>query len=303
MKIINLRMHQVRALKELQIERGVLNTEGLMLVLKRRYAKTKNGGSMVFKYLDAQDDAKTMARKMYTISMLNGSEKYSSIEELIIPDYAVSVDGKIAGFAMPLVEEHRNLGRLLNEYDLPLSEKLPYLIQLGKIVDKVERVENESFRMQFGDLNEFNFVIDKDNKVKSVDLDSAYLGQDEPSNMAYYLLKNKYLTDLKEKYKSTSSGIIIPTDNSDLYCLNMIVLNTLAKNDMFKEDISTYYMYLKHLADVGVDKELIRNFEKIYLPVDNQNPRNMLKELDPKLEKDMDYKVFKKEYKIGSSAS
>ena len=36
MKIINLRMHQVRNLKELQIENGVLNTEGLMLVLKRR---------------------------------------------------------------------------------------------------------------------------------------------------------------------------------------------------------------------------------------------------------------------------
>ena len=298
MKIINLRMHQVRALKELPIERGVLNTEALMLVLNMKQAKSKSGGRMVFKYLDAQDDDKVMARKMYTINMLNGSLEYASIKELIIPDYAVSVDGKIAGFAMPLVENHKNLGKVLNDYEIPLSSKLPYLIQLGKIVDKVERVEHESFRMQFGDLNEFNFVIDKDDKVKSVDLDSAYLGQDEPSNMAYYLLKNKYLTDLKEKYKTTSSGIIIPTDNSDLYCLNMIVLNTLAKTDIFKEDISTYYLYLRHLADVGVDKELIRTFEKIYLPVDNQNPRNMLKELDPKLEKDMDYKVFKKEYHL-----
>ena len=298
MKIINLRMHQVRALKELPIERGVLNTEALMLVLNMKQAKSKSGGRMVFKYLDAQDDDKVMARKMYTINMLNGSLEYASIKELIIPDYAVSVDGKIAGFAMPLVENHKNLGKVLNDYEIPLSSKLPYLIQLGKIVDKVERVEHESLRMQFGDLNEFNFVIDKDDKVKSVDLDSAYLGQDEPSNMAYYLLKNKYLTDLKEKYKTTSSGIIIPTDNSDLYCLNMIVLNTLAKTDIFKEDISTYYLYLRHLADVGVDKELIRTFEKIYLPVDNQNPRNMLKELDPKLEKDMDYKVFKKEYHL-----
>ena len=213
MEIINLRMHQVRALKELKIENGVLNTEGLMLILKKNQAKTKTGDRMVFKYLDAQDDAKTMARKMYTISMLNGSESYSSIKELIIPDYAVSVDGKLAGFAMPLVEQHKNLGRLLNDEEISLKEKIPYLIQLGSIIDKVERVENESFRMQFGDLNEFNFVINQDDKIKAVDLDSAYLGQDEPSNMAYYLLKNQYLNHLKDKYKSTNSGIIIPTDN------------------------------------------------------------------------------------------
>ena len=298
MEIINLRMHQVRALKELKIENGVLNTEGLMLILKKNQAKTKTGDRMVFKYLDAQDDAKTMARKMYTISMLNGSESYSSIKELIIPDYAVSVDGKLAGFAMPLVEQHKNLGRLLNDEEISLKEKIPYLIQLGSIIDKVERVENESFRMQFGDLNEFNFVINQDDKIKAVELDSAYLGQDEPSNMAYYLLKNQYLNHLKDKYKSTNSGIIIPTDNSDLYCFNMIVLNTLAKNDMFKEDITTYYLYLRHLMDIGIDKDLIKVFEKIYLPVDNENPKNLLKMINPTLEKEIDYKVFQKEYKI-----
>ena len=298
MKIINLRMHQVRGLKELQIERGVLNTEALMLVLNKRYGKTKTGGRMVFKYLDAQDDNKVMARKLYTINMLNGSEQYNSIEELVIPDHAVSVDGKIAGFAMPLVEGHKNLGRLLNDFNIPLSEKLPYLIQLVKIIDKVQRIDGESFKFQFGDLNEFNFVIDKEKKVKSIDLDSAYLGQDEPSNMAYYLLKNKYLSDLKDKYKTTKSGIIIPSDNSDLYCLNMIILNTLSKTDMFKEDIPTYYSYLRYLNEIGIDKELIKVFDNIYLPVDNQNPNSMLKQIDPKLEEQMDFKVFKKEYSI-----
>lgn len=298
MKIINLRMHQVRALKELQIESGVLNTEGLILVLKKNQAKTKNGERMVFKYLDAQDDAKVMARKMYTISMLNGSDAYQSINELIIPDYAVSVDGKLAGFAMPLVKNHKNLGALLNDEDIPLSEKLPYLTQLCKIVDKVERVEEESFKMQFGDLNEFNFVINTNDKVNAVDLDSAYLGQDEPSNMAYYLLKNQYLSHLPDKYKRTTSDIIIPTDNSDLYCLNMIILNTLAKRDIFKEDITTYYLYLRHLADVGLDKEIVKIFDKIYLPMDNENPKSLLKTINPNLEKDMDYKVFQKEYKI-----
>lgn len=298
MEIINLRMHQLRSLQELPLETGIFNTEALMLILRKNQAKTKSGGRMLFKYLDAQDDEKTMARKMYTINMLNGSEKYKNIEELIIPDYVVVVDGKIAGFAMPLIEKHKNLGRLLNDENLSLEIKLPYLEKLGEIINKVQRVEDESFKMQFGDLNEFNFIIDKDEQVKSVDLDSAYLGQDEPANMSYYLLKNKYIIDLKDKYKTTSNGIVIPNDNSDLYCYNMILLNTLAKEDIFKKDIPTYYMYLNHLKDVGVDKELIKIFDKIYLPVRNENPTKLLETLNPKLEKEIDYKVFKKEYKV-----
>lgn len=291
-------MHQLRSLQELPLEKGIFNTEALMLILRKNQAKTKSGGRMLFKYLDAQDDEKTMARKMYTINMLNGSEKYSSIDELIIPDYVVVVDGKIAGFAMPLIEKHKNLGRLLNDENLSLEIKLPYLEKLGEIINKVQRVEDESFKMQFGDLNEFNFIIDKDDQVKSVDLDSAYLGQDEPANMSYYLLKNKYITDLKDKYKTTSNGIVIPNDNSDLYCYNMILLNTLAKEDIFKKDIPTYYMYLNHLKDVGIDKELIKVFDKIYLPVRNENPTKLLETIDTELEKEIDYKVFQKEYKV-----
>ncbi len=298
MKIINLRMHQLRSLKELELEPGTFNTEALMLILNKKQAKTKDGGRMLFKYLDAQDDEKVMARKLYTINMLNGSEKYSSINELIIPDHIVVVDGKIAGFALPLIENHKNLGKLLNNETISLETKLPYITQLGSIVDKVERITNESFRMQFGDLNEFNFIIDRNNKVKSVDLDSAYLGQDEPSNTAYYLLKNKYITALKDKYKTTKNNIIIPTDNSDLYCYNMIVLNTLAKEDIFKVDIPTYYMYLNHLKDIGIDKELIKIFERIYLPNNNRNPKDLLKNINPSSETEMDFKTFKREYKI-----
>lgn len=298
MKIINLRMHQLRSLKELELEPGTFNTEALMLILNKNQAKTKSGGRMLFKYLDAQDDEKVMARKIYTINMLNGSEKYNSIDELIIPDHIVVVDGKIAGFALPLIENHKNLGKMLNNEDIALEKKLPYIIQLGNLIDKVQRVHDESFRMQFGDLNEFNFIIDKNDIVKSVDLDSAYLGQDEPSNSAYYLLKNKYITALKDKYKTTKNGIIIPTDNSDLYCYNMIILNTLAKESVFKVDIPTYYMYLNHLKDVGIDKELVKIFERIYLPVNNRNPKDLLQGISKNIEEDISFNTFKKEYKI-----
>ena len=41
MKIVNLRMHQLRTLKELELEHGILNTEALMLILKKKYVKTE----------------------------------------------------------------------------------------------------------------------------------------------------------------------------------------------------------------------------------------------------------------------
>jgi len=298
MKIVNLRMHQLRSLKELVLQPGTLNTEALMLILRKNQAKTKNGGRMLLKYLDAQDDEKVMARKMYTINMLNGSTIYNEIEELIVPDYVVVVDGKIVGFAMPLIENHKNLGKILNNNEIGIEDKLNYLKQVGQIISKVQRVDTESFKMQFGDLNEFNFIIDSENKVKAVDLDSAYVGQDEPPNSAYYLLKNQYISILKDKYKLTKNGVIIPNDNSDLYCYNMIVLNVLSKHDMYKEDIPTYYMYLNHLKDVGIDKELVKIFEQIYLPTPNHNPRKLLEEIKPEMENEIDYKAFKKEYKI-----
>ena len=297
MQIINLRMHQLRSLKELMLPRGTLNTEALMLILNRKQAKTKSGGRVLFKYLDAQDDQKVMGRKMYTINMLNGSQRYKNIKELIIPDYMVVVDGKIAGFGLPLIENHKNLGNVIND-DIEIKEKLKYLKKVGNIIQKVQHIDDESFRMQFGDLNEYNFIIDNENNVKAIDLDSAYVGQDEPSNSAYYLLKNRYIAMVKEKYKTTSTGVIIPSDNTDLYCYNMMILNTLANEPMYKKDISIYYSYLKHLKDIGIDKELIKCFSNIYLPVDNNNPKDMITGIKEDIMKDADYKVFKKEHKI-----
>lgn len=298
MKIVNLRMHQLRKLKELVLERGTLNTEALMLVLKKNQAKTEKGERMLFKYLDAQDDEKIMGRKMYALNLLNSSEYYKQIKELIIPDTIVVVDNKIAGFALPLIENHTNLGIFLSKEENNLRKKLEYLKQVGKILHQVQEIKEESFKMNFGDFNEFNFIIDKSDIVRAIDLDSVYVGQDEPSHTAYYLLKNKYLESIPDKYKLSPSGIMIPNDDTDLYCYNMILLNTLAEEPMYKKDIDTYYKYLYYLKDIGMDKELIKIFYSIYLSKPNRNPLPLLKTIHPELKEEMSYKTFKKEYKI-----
>lgn len=297
MKIVNLRMHQLQRLRELKIESGVFNSEAYMLILNRKQAKSKNGKKMVFKYLDCQDDLKSMARKIYTVEMLNSSDSYQEIEELVFPEIGVAVEQQMAGFALELIENHINVGRILNDDSIPLDIRLPYVLQLGTIIDKVMRVDDTNFKMQFGDLNEYNVILDNNDNMKIIDLDSAYVGQDAVPNSPYYLLKNQNLENLSQKYTKNRNGVYIPTDNTDMYCYTMIALDALAKEDMFKHSIPTYYMYLNHLKDVGVDKELIKIFEGIYLPVDNENPMSLLKKIDTTKEKEMSFDTFHKEYK------
>ena len=301
MHVVNLRMRNLRKLHELYIEPGVLNTEAYMLVLKKKSFPDKV--ERVFKFLDLQikyadlmDDPHLFSKKIFTVTTLNNIKEYKEMHELVIPDSLVYVDGEFSGFAMPLIRNHRNLGALINNHLIPLSKKIPYLYQLGNIIEKVERVDGDC-RLQFGDLNEYNFIIDTLDKVRAIDLDSAYLGIGEPLSMAYYLLKNQYIKAIPDKYKSTDNGIIIPSDNTDLYCYNMIILNALAKENLYKYDISTYYQYMWYLESLDLPNDLLESFNNIYIPKNNINPKDSLLDINPRLEEKLDYKTFKKSQK------
>lgn len=295
---IHLRMHQVRALKELRLPNGIMNTEALMLILNKKY-KAQDGSRMLFKYLDAQDDKEVMNRKTRVLTELNNSD-YRNLEELIIPEYSVMVDGSHAGFAMPLIERHKNLGKILNDERISFESKKKLLIKLGDLIDKVRRVKSDR-PMYFGDLNEYNFIIDTEGRLRAIDLDSVYLENTEgvtPSRLAYYLLKNDYIAEIPDKYKTTSDGIIIPSENSDLYCYNMIILDALANERMFKVDMNTYYQYLMYLDSQKIPQELIESFDRIYLPKPNTNPRRIIEEIPKRVAKKCDFKTFKKKYNI-----
>ena len=300
MQIKNFRMREIRKLKELNIESGVLNTEALMLVLKRKSFPDKV--VRVFKYLDAQEDPDVMAKKVYVVTTLNTNNPYKEIEELIIPDSIIYVDNLIAGFGVPLIKNHKNFGAIIQNPNISLKDKIPYLQQLGSLIDKVQRVEVSKNRFQFGDLNEFNFIIDENDVVKAIDLDSAYLGVGEPLDMAYYLLRNDYITTFikqhnSNKYKVTDNGIIIPNDDTDLYCYNMIILKALSRENIYKQDINTYYQYLEYLRLLGLPNDLIESFNNIYIPKENSNPKDILDQVDPSLEEKLDFKEFIKTFK------
>ncbi len=292
MEILNLRMHNLRKLKELPIEKGVFNTEALMLILKRNCLKGIIKEDRVFKYLDAQEDEVVMSQKISSVMKLNSKNEYKTIENLVIPDIMVVVDNNIVGFAMPLIRNHKNIGAIINNKDIDTSIKLKYLKEIGTIIEKVHKTENNNFKLNFGDLNEYNFILDSNGEVKVIDLDSSYTGDSNPVNCAYYLLKNKYLSMVNNKYKSTDKGIIIPSDDTDLYCYNMMILNAISGRSMFKEDINVYYDYLTYMKSIGIDKDLIDCFSKIYVPVNNSNPKDYLDNIDRKKAKLLKFDNF-----------
>ena len=219
------------------------------------------------------------------------------IRELVLPDKLAIIDGEIVGYTMPFIEKSKNLQTILNS-DISLEDKLVYLRQIGTILEEIKNIKDFPYDFHIGDLHEGNFLIDETNSLKVVDLDSAYIGQDEPSHTAYYLLKNSYLESFPSKYKKSSSGLIIPSNETDLYCYNMILLDFLSGEAMYKKDLDIFYKYLSHLKDIGIDSELIRIFQSIYFSNFNQNPFSLLKTISVNLRKDMSYQTFKKKYKL-----
>lgn len=291
---IYLRMSEIRKLKHLKISEDVFNTEGLMLILNKKN-KTKDGRRMLFKYLDLQEIPSVMERKESILTYLNSSP-YKDLEELVIPDTEIFVDGEAAGFAMPLIENHKNVGHLLHSRDVSFQEKKKYLKQLGNLIDTVNRVDAKH-EFLFGDLNEYNFILDEEEKMKAIDLDSCHIANldgIDPPDMAYYLLKNKNLWALPNKYKRTMLGVLIPNQDSDLYSYLMILINSLAHHDMFKEDIDTYFEYLEYLKGLGVPNELIEMLWNIYTPKKNENPRLLIDELDDHLIYNSSFNHFQK---------
>lgn len=298
LETISLRMHQVRRLKELQLSKGVLNSEALMLVLNKKH-RTEDGRRILFKYLDAQEDEKIMRRKETVLAYLNRSH-YKELEELIIPEYVVTVDSEPAGFAMPLIENHQNLGSILNSEEVSWEMKKEYLLELGNLLDKVWRVE-DPHPIIFGDLNEYNFIIDEENKLNAIDLDSSYaegLEGVEPSTYAYYLMRNPYLKRVPEKYIKGEYGFIRPNHNSDFYSYCMILLRTLSTIPMHTQPMETYYEYLKYLKELGFSKKFIEIFLNLYTPKQTGNPKEYLEDITQEMAKAASITNFQKRYSI-----
>lgn len=215
------------------------------------------------------------SNKLYTINTLIDEKEKIDIPELIIPEKLLSIKEDVVGYLMPYIEGE-NLAVALKSDNISLEQKIDYLKQIGIILEKMSLIRKKYSNIEFylNDLHESNFVIDKQNKVHVVDLDSCSIMGNYPFGTKYLssfsplnLFPNKY----NNKLTYSCGGEFIPNTNTDLYCYNIIILNFLFGFNMTSLSIEEFNYYVQYLTTINANEELVDAFSRLYSNHDNKN--------------------------------
>ena len=304
MQTINVSEKRFSALAKYDIPNYVYNTEGTLYVLP-----IKNKWETQLKLLKRLflTNGEVFGNKLSTInSLIDNREKIGRIitDEIVFPEKIAVVDGSIVGFTMPLIESI-NLKTALISNDISNEMKISYLKQIGELLEKMHSVREYSEIEDFyiNDLHESNFIVDTDNRVRAIDIDSCKINGNKIFNSKYLSSKSfisqiykyqkndeenrtKYKkdTDYKysyRKYSTDVSGAFIPDENTDIYCYMMIILNFLYGDNIGNFSLEEFYDYLEYLNSIGFNKELLSYFEKVASNSPNENPYELLDSIIP----------------------
>ena len=122
-----------------------------------------------------------------------------------------------------------------------------------------------------GDIHEENIMVDKNGNVRIIDLDSCKILNNLASPTRYLQsLKRKNIINQKYTIDSINPDIITPSEQTDYYCFIILLLNTLYQGNITQLEINEYYKYIEFLQNIGINKELIEQFNNLY----NNKPNN-----------------------------
>ena len=293
METISLTKKRFESLEHYELPNYVYNTEGTLYILP-----IKNRWATQMKLLKRLylTNGKVFGNKLQTINSLIDNKNELDIDEIVFPDKIATVGGEIVGFTMPLIESI-NLSAALRSREISNERKINYLKQIGMILEKMKlRREYTSISdFYINDLHESNFIVDKEDNIKVIDIDSCKINDNGIFNSKYLSSKSfirevyKYHKNHEcnnngytyHKYSTDMSGAFIPDENTDLYCYIIVILNFLYGDNIQNFTLQEYYDYLEYLQYIGVDKELLSYFEKIATCSENENPYELIDTLIP----------------------
>lgn len=223
----------------------------------------------------------TFSNKMYTINELIENSDTIGIDELIMPQRLVIINGEICGCLLPFIE-NINFKLILDDLNVPIKEKIEMFKQIGKILEKMKKIrENTNVKDFFlNDLHEGNFVLNLETKkINVVDIDSCKINENKPF-ASKYLTPFSNISTMPFKYAQNHdtnfSGYIVANQNSDYYCYMIMVLNFLYGDNMSNMKTVEFYSYLNYLRSIGLSYKLLDKFSKIYEYGDNENIKDYL---------------------------
>lgn len=294
MKVVEISKKKFLNLKPLELDPKLFHTEGDIYLFPQ-----KSNWQIEEKLLKKLYTVfgPVFSNKLATVNSLIDSKDDINIDELVLPEKLVTVNGEIIGFIMPFIPSD-NLDTILHNPNIPNDFKIKYLKEVGTILRKMQITRSKGIKDFFlNDIHEGNFIINKETgKVNAIDLDSASINGNMPF-CSKYLFPSGILTSLSSKYKISQkpcTGSFIPDENSDLYCYNIMILNFLLGNNITRLDLTTFYDYLSYLKDIGINSELVDIFASLYTYKDNSNPDYLLDSVEPLIEKTNYYNFTKK---------
>jgi len=285
MKAITISKKVFQNLQPYELQKGIINTEGCLFRLPRKAAWRNEEQLLKKLYINTGEP---FSNKLFTINSLIDETPTIYQEALVLPEKLAIVDYEVVGFTMPLIAHTTNLSILLNDLSIPFEQKKGYFQQISDILKAMQALPNQDFFL--GDIHECNFLITEDQTIKVVDLDSCKIGRNLPFPIKY-LSPSKGLGNFKDKYPLHENGLHIPTKDTEWYCYNMMVLNTIAHAPIVKLSQSDYYAYLQFLSDKGYPKEFLDCVSTLYTPQRNTSCAPFLEAL-PQSTANVNYHVF-----------
>ena len=276
MERFDLTKYRLDHLVEYKLSRNVVATEAKIYYLPRKTKWENEMKALKFFYNDMNDT------KIDNIEFLaDHREELANVDSLVIPDEIVSYYGVDRGITMPFIE-HVNLADLLKFKKMNPQDKLKFLKSVGETLDDLSSIKKYVPSMQnfaLGDLHEANILVEaKTGKVKIVDLDSVYTGRGIAP--AKYLSNNSNLDNISNKYVKNEAGVIIPNEQTDLYCYHMMILNYLYGGNVARLSQEEFYYYLEYLKHIGVSEEFLDSCLRLYMNQENINPKEYLDSLE-----------------------
>ena len=269
LKIIHLSNEDIRNLNRLIIDVNILNTESNLFLYQYRNKQ------YVLKEMFPEEKNKFDNKMRTLLSVDSNTDIIPAF--FIKPKFLVSSDYSIKYWSSDFINGF-NLNSVLNDNRLSLEIKKKYLKRVGLILKQMDYIRKNTYLNDFyiGDLNENNFIVDRNDKILVCDVDSIKIDGNKSSVSKYlspFSLLNKSGV---QKYKIDNTegriGDFVIDKNTDLYCYVIIVLNFLYGGNINNISIDDFYRFLSYLDDIKVDNYLIEIFNRIILEEDNVNP-------------------------------
>ena len=273
MEIIKFGRKDLKKLKSYEIHSDIDNMESYLYFYNNMLLK-----------LFVSKDEDVLNNKFFILNKLFYLKEYVNINEFVWPESLVKIGSINKGYTMEFIKNNTNLSLIFNSEKVSIEDKVFFLHTILRIIERIEKEEVlNSVGFQLGDIHEGNFIYDnKNNMIKVIDIDSAYInGAYTPKSK--YLFLNDKLWGFNTKYPLDKNGRHIPSKNTTIISICYLILNVITEE--YSPNLSTkeFCKILNNLASVGFNRELLDTIFNIYKKSDNYFDYNLIDTITPKL--------------------